>query len=68
MIHINRFIDRIKAAEARQTRDVMMSLGEARDLHADITRLLLVVEELRTAAQKTQVTDNLQVEIQGGSF
>ena len=68
MIHINRFIDRIKAAEARQTRDVMMSLGEARDLHADITRLLLVIEELRTAAQKTQVTDNLQVEIQGGSF
>ena len=68
MIHINRFIDRIKTAEARQTRDVMMTLGEARDLHGDITRLLLIVEELRTAAQKTQVTEVTQVEIQGGSF
>ena len=68
MIHINRFIDRIKSAEARQTRDVMMTLGEARDLHADITRLLLIVEELRTAAQKPQAAEVVQVEIQGGSF
>jgi len=68
MIHINRFIDRIKSAEARQTRDVMMTLGEARDLHADITRLLLIVEELRTTAQKPQAAEVLQVEIQGGSF
>lgn len=68
MIHINRFIDRIKSAEARQTRDVMMTLGEARDLHADITRLLLIVEELRTTAQKPQAAEVVQVEIQGGSF
>lgn len=68
MIHINRFIDRIKSAEARQTRDVMMTLGEARDLHADIMRLLLIVEELRTTAQKPQAAEVVQVEIQGGSF
>lgn len=68
MIHINRFIDRIKSAEARQTRDVMMTLGEARDLHADITRLLLIVEELRTTVQKPQAAEVVQVEIQGGSF
>lgn len=68
MIHINRFIDRIKTSEARQARDVIMSLNEARDLHADITRLLLALEQQRTAAPNSTDPEVVTVEIQGGSF
>ena len=65
-LHINRFIDRIKAAESRQQRDVTLTISEARDLHADITRLLLVLEQMRTVPQpNNQVID---VAMSGGTF
>ena len=37
-LHINRFIDLIKAQESRGGRDVTLSLRDAKDLHADITK------------------------------
>lgn len=70
-LHINRFIDRVRAAESRQQRDVIMTVAEARDLHSDITRLLLVVEELRSrpaVAMPGENTNVITVEMQGGSF
>jgi len=48
MIHINKFIDKIKMLESRQAKNLTMSLQEAKDLHADITKLLLVLEELHS--------------------
>ena len=38
-LHINRFIDSIKAAESRGSKDLLMTLRDARDLHGDITKL-----------------------------
>lgn len=67
-LHITRFLDRIKAAESRQQREVTMTVIEAKDLHTDITKLLLKLEDTReqlSTAEKTSVTE---VEIQGGSF
>jgi hypothetical protein len=65
-LHINRFIDLIKAQESRGGRDINMSLKDAKDLHADITKLLLVLESLR---QPTQSQDEvIKVEITGGTF
>ena len=57
-IHINKFLDRIKAADSRSQRDVVMTVNEARDLHADITKLLLLIEDLRekAASQTAAVT------------
>lgn len=65
-IHINKFIDLIKAHESRGSRDVSMSLRDAKDLHSDITKLLLVVEQLRS--QQLRGNEAIQVEIVGGSF
>lgn len=65
-IHINKFIDLIKAQDSRGGRDVSMSLKDAKDLHADITKLLLVVEQLRS--QQTRENEPIRVEITGGSF
>ena len=66
-LHINRFVDRIKAADARQQRDFTMSMSDAKDLHADITKLLVTLEELRsnTATNSNEV---ITVELAGGSF
>ena len=66
MIHINRFIDLIKAQESRGGRDVAMSLRDAKDLHSDITKLLLALETLRE--QQAVQNEPIQVEITGGSF
>jgi len=38
---IDRFIDSIRVAESRQQREIVLTLAQARDLHADITRVLL---------------------------
>lgn len=66
MIHINRFIDLIKAQESRGGRDVVMSLRDAKDLHGDITKLLLALESVRE--QQAAQNEPIQVEIAGGSF
>jgi hypothetical protein len=68
-LHINRFIDRIKAADARQQRDFNMSMADAKDLHADITKLLLALHTLHeqtAAAASTNPTVDL--EVNGGTF
>ena len=64
-LHISRFIDRIKAAESRGQRDMVISLQDAKDLHADITKLLLALQATATRSQPAAATE---IEIQGGSF
>ena len=65
-LHIHRFIDAIKAAEARGQRDLQISLRDAKDLHGDITKLLLTLEQLHQ--DNTGQNSPITVEIQGGSF
>ena len=64
-LHINRFLDRILAAESRQQRDVTMTVQEARALHTELTKLLLIAEELRT---HPVAGENVKIEIKGGDF
>jgi hypothetical protein len=68
-IHINKFIDKIKATESRNLRDLTMSMTDARDLHADITKLLLAVQALQERGQAAAPTANvISVEVEGGTF
>lgn len=66
-LHINRFVDSIKAHESRNQRDFTMPMRDAKDLHADITKLLLTLEAMRTpvSAPKDEV---VSIELAGGSF
>jgi len=66
-IHISKFLDRIKAADSRSQRDITMTVNEARDLHADITKLLLIVEELRQQSP-ANTAPTVDIEVQGGTF
>ena len=65
-LHINRFVDSIKAHESRGQRDFVMSMRDAKDLHGDITKLLLILEQLHE--QSTRGADVVEVQVTGGSF
>lgn len=66
-LHIHRFVDAIKAAEARGQRDLQMTLRDAKDLHADITKLLITLEQMRKTPESSD-SDVIKVELTGGSF
>jgi hypothetical protein len=67
--HIQRFVDKLRGSEARGSKDFIMPISEAKDLHADITRLLIDLNSLRQALT-TKNTENQPsiVEISGGNF
>jgi hypothetical protein len=64
-LHINRFIDRVRSAEHRGQRDFVMTMSEARDLQADLAKLLLA---LHVTAQTSSPNTTDTVEIAGGQF
>jgi hypothetical protein len=68
MIHIQRYIERLQGFEARGQRDFMMNIKDAKDLHADITKLLLTLEILREQQAEASKEQVVQVEMGGGSF
>lgn len=65
-LHINRFIDRIKSFESRGQRDFTMSMADARDLHGDITKLLLALQTLRETSNDNQQI--VEIKMDGGTF
>ena len=48
MIHIQRFIERLQGFDAKGSQNFMMTMKDAKDLHADITKLLLVLQDKQT--------------------
>jgi hypothetical protein len=68
-LHIQRFVDRVRGLESRGAREFSMPMQEAKDLHADITRLLITLQTLQDS-QKTLQTDDqaVEVKITGGTF
>jgi hypothetical protein len=65
MIYIQRFLDRLKNMQSQGAKDVVMSLHEANNLHADITKLLL---ELKTHANNKSTDEVIEVELKGEDF
>jgi hypothetical protein len=67
-IHLSKFIDRVRGHEARGARDFVMSMTDAKDLHADLTRLLLDLHNLREQTVKSTQEQTITVQMEGGSF
>lgn len=67
-IHLQKFVDRVRGFEARGSRDFVMSLADAKDMHADITRLLLELHNLREQITKSAEEEVITVQVGGGSF
>jgi len=64
MIHIQRFVERLQGFDARGSKDFSMSMRDAKDLHADITKLLLVLQDKQT----NNADEVIEVQITGGKF
>ena len=56
MIHINRFIDKIKFFESKNSKDFIIPLSEAKDLHSDITKLLLALHTISVTDKEVNAT------------
>ena len=67
-LHLQKFVDRVRGYEARGSKDFIMTLAEAKDMHADITRLLLELHDLREQVSKPQPKEVITVQVGGGSF
>lgn len=65
-MHINRFVDRLKAHESRAARDFVMTMQDARDLHADITKLLMQLQAV--VEHKNAEPSVINIEVSGGGF
>lgn len=68
MLHLNKFIERVRGHDSRGAKDFVMSMSDAKDLHADITRLLLELHNLRESAPNTQENEVITIKMDGGSF
>jgi hypothetical protein len=68
-IHLQKFVDRVRGFEARGAKEFTMSIQDAKDLHADITRLLLDLQSFRESATVNTPTDEIiTVQMDGGTF
>lgn len=65
-LHIHKFVDLIKATESRGQQHLQMTVRDAKDLHADITKLLVTLEQTRRAMLSTDSTTG--IELSGGNF
>jgi len=68
-MHIQKFVDRVRGLEARAAKDFIMSMQDAKDLHADITKLLITLHDLQQQQVISAKPDLVQtVKIDGGQF
>lgn len=67
-MHLQKFVDRVRGYEARGAKDFIMTMAEAKDMHADITRLLLELHDLRERVSKSATEEVITVQVGGGSF
>jgi hypothetical protein len=67
-LHLQKFVDRVRGHEARGSKDFVMTLAEAKDMHADITRLLLELHDLREQVSKPPAEEVITIQVGGGSF
>ena len=67
VIHIHNFVDKIKFFESKNSKDFIIPLREAKELHSDITKLLTTIYTLQNQ-EDTTTTSNENVEISGGGW
>ena len=65
-LYIRRFIDRLQQLEHKNSRDFVWPLNEAKNLHKDITKLLLDIQTLSDA--KSNQDKVIEVELKGEDF
>ena len=68
MIHIRKFMDKMAVMEAKQSKDVVLPIIDARGLRDDIAKLLTDLYELTNAKIEEKDNEIIEVQIKGGGF
>jgi len=66
MVHIKKFLDKITHLESTKTKDVVMTLNDARGLRDEIAKLLSDYYALSESVNKKE--EVIKVEIKGSGF
>lgn len=68
MLHIKRFLDKMTVIETKMSRDVVLSIADARGLRDEISKLLADLYELSSTQSAAKQDEVIQIEIKGGTF
>lgn len=68
MIHIKRFIDKVSITEAKQSKDIVLPIADARGLRDEIAKLLSDLYEYSVTAQDEKKEEIIEIQVKGGSF
>ena len=68
MIHIKRFIEKVSITEAKQSKDVVLPIADARGLRDEIAKLLSDLYEYSVTAQDEKKEEIIEIQVKGGSF
>ena len=67
-IHLQKFIERVRANDAKGGKDFVMPMKDAKGMAADLTELLLELRAFQTANLAEQRNQVLEIKIDGGKF
>ena len=65
-LYIRKFMDRLQQLELKGSRDFICTIGDAKNLHKDITTLLLDLETLRNNTKDQE--EVVSIELKGEDF
>lgn len=68
MLHLHKFIDRVRGFEARGGKDFVMPMVDAKGMAADIAQLLLELRTYQQQAIADQSDQVIQIQVSGGDF
>ncbi len=64
-LYIRKFIDRVAQCDATNAQDFVWNMQDAKNLHGDITKLLLDIELLQ---KNNQTEQSNEIEVDGGTW
>ena len=64
-LYIRKFIDRVAQCEATGAKDFVWPMQDAKNLHGDITKLML---DIRLLQSNTEQSESTVIEVDGGNF
>ena len=68
-LHIKRFVDKVTALDASRSKEFTLTIADAKNLHADITKILLENVALRTRLEQASSEEEvITVALNGEKF
>ena len=67
-LHLKKFNDRVKVMNQTNSKELILTAAEARQLQADIFDLLTKINDLVEIKQQAAAEPTVQVELRGGGF